>query len=254
MVYVPPVDSVMFPSTTVAKHLTGKHDQVTHGNKGNIKAGIENWAGEIDSILKSAKTIDASRGNAIQNVVIERAGFNGKPELVSSYDLGQSGSELIYRGLSGEEFKQDFLDSEVQYGGLGILGNGSYFGNNATAMTYADPNNDFNRYGPALRGRTIEAAWQPDANVFHFESQMAIGDFVEKAKSKMLNTIYEKNGNKISTQEVNNVNKVIGGDNWSNLMVMSGYDGYDVAVPNWGGNQGKITVVLNRGKLKVSRD
>lgn len=253
MVYVPSTQTVMFPSSVV-KHLTGQHDQVTHGGKGLIKAGIENWAGELDSILKSAKTIDPSRGNAIQNVIVERAGFNGKPELVSNYELGQTGSEIIHRGLSGDEFKQDFLDSEVQYGGLGVLGNGSYFGNYPTALNYADPKNEFNNYRPALTGRMIEASWQPDANVFHFESQMAIGEFVSKAKSNLLNTIYEKNGNKISTKEIANVNKVIDGDNWSNLMVMSGYDGYDVDVPNWGGGQGKITVVLNRGKLKVSSD
>jgi hypothetical protein len=34
MVYVPPVDSVIFPSDNVEKHLNGQHDQSTHSHKG----------------------------------------------------------------------------------------------------------------------------------------------------------------------------------------------------------------------------
>jgi len=255
MVYVPQTDLVMFTNDQLLKHLSGQHDQVTHGGTGIIKAGFENWIGQVDSILKSAKTIDPSRGNAIQNVIVERAGFNGKPEMVGNYFLNTESPELIHRGVAGEEFKQDFLESEVQYGGVGTYGNGSYFGNLAVAMSYADPNMEMNpEYPPMYRSRIIEAAWKPDANVKHFTSATEINEYRQTAKSRFLNLVYEKNGNKISTQEVNKINKIFDGDNWTNYLIMDGFDGYDFDTATIGSKLNKITVVLNRGKLKVASD
>lgn len=228
------------------KHLLGQHDQASHGRKGHIKSGYNNWYGHLADLRLAGQDL-TKQGNKSQMVIVEAAGFNGKPEMVELSELEPD--KIIYRGLSNEDAKTDFIESEVQFGGMGVIGNGTYFSDRAKTATDYSGKVEFDDK------RIITAQWKPDANVLKFENiDEATKWFAEEQK-----TFREGVGQhyQSATDDFVSIGSQIYGYfgsamNFSNLAIMQGYDGYEVDVSR-GTVKEKYTIVLNRGKLKVAK-
>jgi SPP1 gp7 family putative phage head morphogenesis protein len=241
-----------------AKHLAGKHDQSTHGRKGPIKAGFENWYGEVDSIIASAAKLDVGTafnneiGNPIQAVILERAGFIGKPTRTTLDAIPKE--EAIYRGVVDKEYRDNYLDAEHPRADTGGYGNGSYYSDShETGEGYTNSG-----YGPKsippMRERLIVARLQPDAKIYTPPENSLF-----ETATKMRDTFfagYEKHlGRPATTQEIRNILKITDGNNWTNLLVMQGYDAmrFHADTTEWGAKE-FYTVTFNRGKVDVADD
>jgi hypothetical protein len=146
----------------ITKHLPGQHDQASHGRRGVIKPGIENWNPHVGNLLEAAKEIDPRRGSGEAVVFTEAAGFNGKPRVLSQEEFDALEGETIYRGVGADSELQDYRDSLVQYGSRGTYGNGAYFSNDVrTAQYYAADSG----YKSVMQAKLL-----PTANVVSFEN------------------------------------------------------------------------------------
>lgn len=236
----------------INKHLQGKHDQSMHGRKGPVKAGFEHWYGQVDSLIAAA---DKSK-KPIQSIVIERAGFLGKPSLTTLDAIPKD--QKIYRGTTTSG-REEYLENPYPWTGQGGSANGTYYTDwHETAEDYAT-----NEIGPArleaVRDRLIVAQLQPDANVLDFNSPKFAGKFTHTYAIELQNEFisgYEKHlGRPLTSQESTNVHKLTDGPNWTNLLIMQGYDAmvFNADRKPWGEPE-RYTIVWNRGKVKVAND
>lgn len=229
----------------VEKHLEGQHDQASHGRKGHIKAGYDNWYGHLADLRLAGQDL-TKQGNKSQMVIVEAAGFNGKPEIVPLSELDPD--KIIYRGLSYDDGKTDFLESEVQYGGLGVMGNGTYFSDRLKTAT------DFSGKFEFDDKRIITAQWKPDAKILKFADEGEAKKWLtseQKTFKAGLDKHYESDPTDILSIGGQIYTYFGSGMNYTNMAIMQGYDGIEIDVSRGQVNE-KYTIVLNRGKLKVA--
>jgi hypothetical protein len=218
------------------KHMGGQHDQSSHGRKGSIKSGFKNWNPYVFDLLESAEEIDESRGDGINVVFTEAAGFNAKPQILTQTQFDAIESETLYRGVQGEEFVADFKESTVQYGGTGSFGNGTYLSNDANTVV---------DYG----GSIMEMKLLPTANVVTFESKDNLKTWTANLTNEWLES-YKTSG--ANPYEMQQAQWNLGGSttNWTAIAMMQGIDA--VQIPQ--GNGEFYTVLLNRGQVAINGD
>jgi hypothetical protein len=191
--------------------------------------------------------IDPSRGNMTQAVVIEAAGFNGKPTILCEKEFVALEGESLYRGVKSVEQVTDFKESIVQYAGEGYMGNGTYSSNKqVTAYAYAGQDRESNA---DRLPRIMEMKMLPTANVMDFETVNDMRTYAKKLGSDFV-TQYKESGANPQQQRYAEAAFTTNAD-WTNLAIMSGID----AVRFPAGLQGEsYTVILNRGQVAINGD
>lgn len=93
----------------------------------------------------------------------EEKGFNKKPQQLSSKqfdkELKKSASGILYRGVSKQEFRDQFIKGE-NFTGVGIYGRGSYFGAGKKAFEKAE------QFSHEIK--PIKAAMKPSAKIVKY--------------------------------------------------------------------------------------
>lgn len=247
-------------SNKFTKHLSGQHDQANHGRKGPIKAGFANWNASIPKLLDAAYggvdeetgaitfgQISPTRGNLTQAVVIEAAGFNGKPKILSEKEFDAIEGERLYRGVKSVEQVTDFKENIVQYAGEGYIANGTYTSNKqVTAYAYAGKGDESNT---DRLPRIMEMKMLPTANVLDFKSMTDVREYAKKLSSDFITQYKESGANpqQVRYAESAFTNRYSTAD-WTNLAIMTGVD----AVRFPAGIEGEsYTVILNRGQVGI---
>ena len=220
----------------VTKHLAGQHDQSSHGRRGTIKIGFDNWSSHVIDLIEAAEKIDESRGDGINVVFTEAAGFNGKPKILSQAQFDALENETIYRGVQDESYVIDFKESVVQYGGTGTFGNGTYLSNNATTVI---------DYG----GSIMEMKLLPTANVITFDNKENLKSWTQNLTNEWLDSYSASGKNPYEMQQAQ-WNLSDDTTNWTAIAMMQGIDA--VRIPQ---NNGEFyTVLLNRGQVAINGD
>ena len=219
----------------VQKHLPGKHDQASHGRKGAIKPGIDNWHPQVGNLIDAAEGIDESRGDGLTVVFTEAAGFNGKPKVLSQAEFDSLEGETIYRGVGSESQIQDFKESVVQHGGTGTFGNGTYFSNDA--RTVVD-------YGSNI----MEAKLLPTANVVTFDTVEDFRTWRTGLTNEWLASYQTTDKNPFELQQASW--HLGDSTNFTTIAMMEGIDAFRIPQAN-----GEFyTVLLNRGQVAINGD
>lgn len=228
------------------KHLTGQHDQASHGRKGPIKAGFQNWNSQVSKLIESAEQIDSIRGNALQTVFIEAAGFNGKPQLLSQEEFDAIESESLYRGVTDPAFLEDYKESLVQYAGVGAFGNGTYSTNVKDSTIYYTGAES----KAEIATRTMEMKLMPDANVVSFDNPLAVQAYAKNLTQDFIEQ-YKASGK--NPQEVQEVQwSFDNAGDWTNIAIMQGIDAIRFEAYNNPQRGEYFTVILNRGKVAIN--
>lgn len=239
-------ESVSWFDNSLLKHLFGQHDQASHGRKGHIKAGYDNWYGHLADLRLAGQEL-TKQGNKSQMVIVEAAGFNGKPEMVDLSELDPD--KTMYRGLSYDDGKTDFLESEVQFGGLGVMGNGTYFSDRQKTAVDFSGEFEFNDK------KIITAQWKPDANILRFQNQREAYEWFTNEQNTFKSGL-DKHFNSDPDDILSIGGQIFtyfgSGMNYTNMAIMQGYDGIEIDVSEPHVPE-KFTIVLNRGKLKVAK-
>jgi hypothetical protein len=241
----------------ILKHLAGMHDQASHGRSGPIKAGFANWNSSIPKLLDAAGTvdddtgelivgqIDPSRGNTVQAVFLEAAGYNGKPTILSEKEFDALEGERLYRGVTDENYLTDYKESIVQYAGEGSYGNGTYTSNKQyTALAYAG---DVRDRDAVKLPRIMEMKMLPTANVVAFKDVMDLKSYADKLGSDFITQYIDSGANPAESQRAEwNLG---GAMDWTNFAIMDGVDAVRLPGPILGEY---YTVVLNRGQVAIN--
>jgi len=247
MVYVPQTDLVMFTNDQLLKHLEGMHDQTSHGRKGPIAAGFENWNSKIPKLIQSAESIDSTRGNGLQATIIEAAGFNGKPQILSQAEFDALEGETVYRAVTQEWQVKDYQESIVQYAGEGSFGNGTYSTNYKDTVSYYA--GDTNGKQNIIDSRTMEMKLLPEANVMTFDDAFKLKEWRSNLSNNFVEQ-YKASGK--NPAEVLDVQWNLANDSdWTNIAIMSGIDA--IRFQPIAGDKGEYyTIILNRGKVAIN--
>jgi hypothetical protein len=231
------------------------HDQSAHGRKGSIKAGFKNWNGQINKLFESVDELDEARferGNPLQAVFIEAAGFNGKPQVLSQAEFDALEGDTMYRAVTDSAQVEDYKTSEVQYAGTGVYGNGSYTSTiRDTTELYAG---DYNNDAKVLDSRIMEMKMLPDANVLTFDNDTQV-KFFAKDTIREFEEQYKASG--ANPAEVQDVQwRLANEGDWTNIAIMQGVDAIKfpvrLAIPEAGIPAEYYTIVLNRGKVAIN--
>jgi hypothetical protein len=266
-------------ATKVRKHLSGKHDQSTHGKGGGkISAGMANWASEVDDIKSAADSLDESLGNRYLAVVLERAGMSEKPTIVGSVE--DLSGKPMYRGVTDPAHAEQFINAPVAYQPDGDYGNGTYFADNkAEADAYANNKaGGFTRenYADAVvKPTVVVAGWKPEAKVLTFRDEKEFFDYKQELFAKWqkatkmppqkmvrmgTKTLPATPQNQSPRYQAWHEKNVRGfadrGSKASTLFAMEGVDGYRIntikeSIRPFREMPLGYTVVLNRGALEV---
>lgn len=219
----------------ITKHLPGQHDQASHGRRGVLKPGIDNWHPQVGNLIDAAEGIDEGRGDGLTVVFTEAAGFNGKPQVLSQAEFDALEGETIYRGVPSESQIQDFKESVVQYGGTGTFGNGTYFSNDAATVV---------DYGSNI----MQAKLLPTANVVSFDT---VEDFRTWRTGLTNEWLASYQGTDKNPFELQQANWHLGDStNFTTIAMMEGIDAFRIPQAN-----GEFyTVLLNRGQVAINGD
>jgi hypothetical protein len=182
-----------------------------------------------------------------QAVVIEAAGFNGKPTILSPKEFDAIKGESLYRGVETVEQVTDFKENIVQYAGQGFVGNGTYSSNKqVTAYAYAGKDRESNA---DRLPRIMEMKMLPTANVMDFKTVNDMKTYAKKLGSDFL-TQYKDSG--ASPQQYRDAESAFTTNaDWTNLAIMSGIDA--VRFPS-GLQDESFTIILNRGQVAINDD
>jgi len=240
------------------KHLAGKHDQTSHGRKGVIKSGFENWNRHIPRLLEASEKIDSTRGQGVQAVIIEAAGFNDKPKILSQAEFDAISGETLYRGVADQSMITDYKESFVQYAGMGTYGNGTYSTTDIlTATSYAS---DFRAQNDgSYKASIMQLKLMPDAKVMTFENTTQLRNWQDKVSSEFLGQFEASTSNPYERQQA--AWHLTGTADSTNLAIMLGVDA--ITFPPYDATflkntpalvTEKFTIILNRGKVALNGD
>jgi hypothetical protein len=217
-------------------------------SSGIIPPGYQNWLSSMSDILElendedSEDDFDPDLGNKLLSRVMEKAGYNEKPKVVSSEEFNSIEGETIYRAVTDERFVDQYLNSPKHFAGTGVLGNGTYSTNKKeSAEAYAG----FTNGDPdILNARMLEMKLSPDAKVLSFNSKFELRQWANENAAKFKEE-YKKFG--ANPGEIHEFDwQINNASDWSNLAIMAGYDAIRVP-PDIGAE--RFTIILNRGKV-----
>jgi hypothetical protein len=210
-----------------------------------IPPGAENWIPALTDILKLTadsdsedNNFDPELGNKRLSIVMEKAGYNAKPTLVSPEEFDSIEGQTLYRGISDQRFIDQYKNSPKHFAGVGNFGNGTYSSNDRKTAA---------RYGGS-DSNVMEIKMASDANIKRFDSRKDYMDWVEETLDKFR----EEYGNSgVSNEEyydfVGQMNNVV---DWTNVAVMLGIDA--VEFPHSFALEERYTIILNRGKVIIN--
>lgn len=114
--------------------------------------------------------------NSFQKLVLQ-LGLNAKPTVVSEADFNayvqQTGAEVKYRGVSGQDAVDRFRDADHNHTGSGRYGDGHYFSNSrSVAENYARSaaQDKYMRDGTKPAPRVMKMALSPTARVIDYST------------------------------------------------------------------------------------
>lgn len=244
-----PADDAGMPEIFVAKHLQGLHDQSSHGRKGPIPAGYNNWNSHLYKLLLDSEQIDSVRGNAIQATILEAAGFNGKPQILSQKEFDAMKGETLYRGVTDKAFIEDYKNSLVQYAGEGSFGNGTYASSSKDTTAYYTMKDTPSADEKSWESRVMEMKLTPDAKVMAFDDVMQMRMWQKEISDKFI-TQYQRSG--ATLEKVQEVEYQLHNDgDWTNFAIMQGVDAITFKVPESKINE-TYAIILNRGKVAIN--
>jgi len=256
-----PVDGIktirlrLVDSSTVSADKPGVIDVVSKAvAKNRIEPGFDNWMPVLFDLLDSFDEneygddiTNDERGNILQSRFLKASGFNEKPKLATQEEFDAIDSQTLYRAVVDKSFVDDYLNSEIQFAGEGVFGNGTYTSNNKdTVRNYAGALPDkVEEASKVLEERTMELKLRSDANVVDLSP-----DFWSETLEKQIETLRKKalefGANPAEMQAIDSKLTRAGG--WSNIAIMLGYDAFRVKEKD-----GEYyTVILNRGKVVVN--
>ena len=230
--------------------------------KERIEPGFENWNKEVEKIFEDwdndlvgdADNSSGNAGNTLQANFILKAGFNGKPKVLSQEEFDSIEEETVYRGQPSSAFVRTFLNSELQFAGEGYFGNGTYTSNRRdTAEQFAGAEGiDWGVSSPTkaeMEERILEMKMLPDANVLSFEEVTDLREWADQKTREFLEG-YEKSGaNPAQYQEAEW--RLFNEADYTNIAIMLGIDAIRFAVPLTDKEE-YYTIILNRGKVAVN--
>jgi hypothetical protein len=214
-------------------------------SSGTIAPGPENWIPILTDLLKLTadsesedNDFDPELGNKRLSIVMEKAGYNAKPTLVSPEEFDSIEGQTLYRGISDQRFIDQYKNSPKHFAGVGNFGNGTYSSNDRKTAA---------RYGGS-DSNVMEMKMASDANIKRFDSRKEYMGWVEETLDKFR----EEYGNSgVSNEEyydfVGQMNNVV---DWTNVAVMLGIDA--VEFPHSFALEERYTIILNRGKVIIS--
>lgn len=218
---------------------------------GVIPPGYQNWMPAMADILgfnddeDSEEEANPALGNELLSKTLEKAGYNEKPQVVSTEEFNSIEGETIYRAVVDEAYVDQYLNSPDHFAGTGVFGNGTYSTNKReSAEAYAgstdgDPD--------VINSRMLEMKLSPDANVLYFKSKSELREWAT-ANANKFKEQYKKFG--ANPGELHEFDwQINSASDWTNLAVMAGYDA--VRFPPDIGNE-HFTIILNRGKVIVN--
>ena len=210
-----------------------------------VPPGSENWIPILSDLLKQTADADDENngfdpelGNKRLSIVMEKAGYNAKPKLVSQEEFNSIEGQTIYRGIPDQRFIEQYKSSPKHFAGQGKFGNGTYSTNQRqTAAQYGGGDTN-----------VLEMKMAPDANIQKFESRSEYIDWVNGTLAKFR----EEYGNSgVSDDEyydfVGQMDNIV---DWTNVAVMLGIDA--IEFPPSAGLEERYTIILNRGKVIVN--
>lgn len=251
--YTPPADSPTESSDSVVEDVTPSDISADapsgeSESSGVIPAGYENWMPAMADILgfnddeDSEDNFDPALGNKLLSTVMEKAGYNVKPKVVSTDEFNSIEGETIYRAVIDEKFVDQYLNSDKHFAGTGIFGNGTYSTNKReSAEAYAGSTNN---NPDVINSRMLEMKLSPDAKVLSFNSSRELKAWAQENLSKFKEEYENSGANPGELQQFNY--QMSDTANWTNIAIMAGYDAIRFA-PD--GPTEYFTIILNRGKV-----
>jgi hypothetical protein len=225
-------------------------DQVSEpteaGTADIVGSGIENWLPIMADILKSTEdsesednNFDPELGNKRLSTVMEMAGYNSKPRVVSTEEFDSIEGKTLYRGVNDEKFIDQYKNSPKHFAGQGNFGNGTYSTDSKATST---------RYGGSSENNILEFKLSSDANIQRFNSRRELFDWTEET----LAGIREKYSNSgVSNDEYYEfIRQMDNTADWTNLAVMLGIDA--IEFPPSSALEERYTIILNRGKVIIN--
>jgi hypothetical protein len=187
-----------------------------------LRSSLADWSDEdmadIASSVKQSPSLKA--GDKALSKIIKMQGFDAPVQHGNLSKAVKAGGTRIYRGSPSADYNNDFLEADTPRQGLGVYGNGTYFGTKpGVAKSYAGKG-----------GSTISAVLSPDAKVANYWDQLS--DWTADVGP---------------TDPKGDVRKVT--EDFGRWAAMRGYDA--IVAP---GDEDDSTelVVLNRGKVMVA--
>jgi GNAT superfamily N-acetyltransferase len=208
-----------------------------------VKTSVEHW--NADTIADIAIRAEPSKVNkkgetAKSNVALvelwEHQGFNRLPAKVKELDPNRR----MWRGEESPEHVTAFLGGD-RFGNSGMYGNGTYFGTQVTAGTYAGGDHS----------KMFPAQWKEGANVKAFASQDELFSWAKSERAANLEKWRATGDTRFADAA-----RIADSDPGTYASLV-GLDGYTLSIADpWAASEGevkldRITVVLNRGALEV---
>lgn len=237
-------------SVKIGLKLIEQNDSQPINSSRIVEPGFENWIPEVFNIFESIDLEEdqlGDRGNKIQLQFLEKAGFNGKPTVVSQEEFDAAEGEAIYRAVRSEDLVDDFINSPTQYAGEGSFGNGTYTTNKRESTEYYAGDTGGDR--DIINARTMEMKLAPDANVLSFEEVTEMRDWANKKGNEFLSRYIKAGANPAQAQEIDW--QMNNDSDWTNLAIMNGIDAVRFKVPMTRDDE-YYTIILNRGKVIVN--
>jgi hypothetical protein len=228
--------------------------ETTAETKKGVEPGFKNWVKRIDDIFAKAdeaeEDADPSKGNILQSIFLEEAGFNGKPKVLSPEEFDAIEAETVYRGYQSTLFVDSYINSKLQYAGEGYFGNGTYTSNRRdTAENYAVSSGPDASTKAEIEERILEIKMLPDANVLSFEEVSELREWANEKTREFLNG-YEKSGTNLAQMQDAEW-RLFNEADYTNIAIMLGIDAIRFKVPLTDGEE-YYTIILNRGKVAIN--
>lgn len=211
-----------------------------------IAPGFENWVSVLPEVLDLARdseeddnNFDPQLGNKRLSIVMEMAGYNAKPKLVSAEEFDSIEGEPLYRGITAEGAVDQYKNSPKHFAGQGKFGNGTYSSDDkATALSYGGGN----------ESNVLEMKLSPDANVQKFDSRKEYMDWVDDTIAKFREDyLNSEPSNDEYYDFIRQMDNIV---DYTNIAVMLGIDA--IEFPHGVADAERYTIILNRGKVIVN--
>tara|TARA_B110000503_G_scaffold22880_1_gene35600 strand:+ start:1525 stop:5118 length:3594 start_codon:yes stop_codon:yes gene_type:complete len=215
-------------------------------SKDVVAPGFENWAPLLADVLaltadseSEDNNFDPELGNKRLSTVMEKAGYNAKPKLVSAEEFDSIEGGTLYRGIDAEGAVDQYKNSPKHFAGKGKFGNGTYSTDKKETAVF---------YGTSDESNVLEMKLSADANVQKFDSRKDYMAWVDETMDKFRED-YLNSG--VSNDEyydyIRQMDNIV---DWTNVAVMLGIDA--IEFPHGIADAERYTIILNRGKVIIN--